>query len=247
MKRLLSYSAGLAALLLSIGHAGADTLTVTSATVGGAPTGAVYANFDSLPLGTAGGTSEGITVSFVTDAMAVQGTTSNYAAPYLSNGNGALFGDPTNGPDTTTYITSGSNGSVAGAEAILTFSSQEEYFGLLWGSVDSYNTLSFYEGGVNGTLVGTVTGAEVTGNDDGDQGVDGTYYVNINSSADFDTVVASSTQYAFEFDNVAYNATNLGGGGATPLPASLWLFGTVLGGAGFLMRRRRSGMPASMA
>ena len=60
------------------------------ASVGGAPTGVNYANFDGVPLGTAGGMSDGITVSFTTDGQAVQGSQSGlYAAPYLSNGNGA--------------------------------------------------------------------------------------------------------------------------------------------------------------
>jgi hypothetical protein len=31
--------------------------------------------------------------------------------------------------------------------------------------------------------------------------------VNINSTLGFDSVVATSSQYAFEFDNVAYSAT----------------------------------------
>ena len=43
-----------------------------------------------------------------------------------------------NGPDTTTYLTTGI-GSVT-----LTLPGPEKYFGLLWGSVDTYNTLSFY-------------------------------------------------------------------------------------------------------
>jgi hypothetical protein len=180
-----------------------------SASVGGAPTGVNYANFDNLPLGTAGGSSGGITVSFTTDGQAVQGSLSGvYAAPYLSNNNGVPFLDPNNGPDTTTYLSTGI-GSVT-----LTMPGQEMYIGLLWGSVDSYNSLSLYNGS---TLVGTVTGTDVTSNANGDQGVSGTYYVNINSTESFNTVVASSTQYAFEFDNVAFNSQ------AVPEPSSFAL------------------------
>ena len=92
----------------------------------------------------------------------MQGSQSGlYAAPYLSNGNGTLFGDPNNGPDTTTYLTTGV-GSVT-----LTLPGQEKYAGLLWGSVDAYNTLSFYNGA---TLVGTATGTDVTASANGDQG-----------------------------------------------------------------------------
>ena len=106
----------------------------------------------------------------------MQGSQSDvYAAPYLSNGNGTLFGDPTNGPDTTTYLTTGI-GSVT-----LALPGQEKYIGLLWGSVDSYNSLSLYNGAI---LVGTVTGTDVTSSASGDQGENGTFYVNISSTAE---------------------------------------------------------------
>ncbi len=198
------------------------TLTL-SASVGGAPNGANYANFDNLALGDGGGTSGGVTVSFSGTAQAVQGSSSGYyAAPYLSSNNGALFGDPTNGPDTTTYLTTGVD------TVTLNLPGNESYFGVLWGSVDSYNTLSFYEGS---TLVGTITGSMVTADADGDQGIDGTYYVNINSSQPFDKVVASSTQYAFEFDNVAYRGT------AVPEPASIAVLAAGLIGLGIARRK----------
>ena len=202
--RVLCTCAAMTALTAVLGglnpSARAGGLTVT-ASVGGAPTGVSYSNFDNLPLGNTGGTSNGIGVSFTGDGQAVQGSqTDVYAAPYLSNNNGSLFGDPNNGPDTTTYLTTGI-GSV-----ILAMPGQETYLGLLWGSVDSYNTLSFYEGS---TLIGSVTGTQVTSNADGDQGVNGTYYVNITSTETFDKVVATSSQYAFEFDNVAYNVSSV--------------------------------------
>lgn len=169
------------------------------ASEGFVPTGVNYVSFDDLSPGSTGGTSGGITVSFTPDGQAVQGSSSGYyAAPYLSNGNGTLFGDSTNGPDSTTYLTTGL-GSVT-----LVLPGQEKYFGVLWGSVNTYNTLSFYNGT---TLVGAITGSQVTSMPNGDQGANGTFYVNINSTASFNTVIATSSQYAFEFDNVAYAAS----------------------------------------
>ena len=142
----------------------------------------------------------------------MQGSQSGvYAAPYLSNGNGTLFGDPNNGPDATTYLTTGI-GSVT-----LTLPGEEMYLGLLWGSVDNYNTLSLYNGA---TLIGSVTGTDVTASANGDQGEFGTFYVNINSTQSFDTVVATSSSYAFEFDNVAFNPT------AVPEPSTFILSGS---------------------
>ncbi len=201
---------------------------VISASVGGAPTGVNYANFDNLSLGAGGGISNGITVSFTGDGQAVQGSLSGvYAAPYLSNGNGTLFGDSNDGPDATTYLSTGI-GSVT-----LTLPGPEMYVGLLWGSVDTYNTLSFYNGS---TLVGTVTGSDVTSNADGDQGMNGTYYVNINSTESFDKVVATSSSYAFEFDNVAFNPT------AVPEPSSFILMFVGAMGLVTYQQMRRKGL-----
>jgi len=210
---------------------------LVSASVGGAPNGANYVNFDNLPLGNGAGVSGGVGVTFTSgDAAAVAGALVNrYAAPYLSNGNGASFGDFSNGPDTTNYLSTGI-GSVT-----LTFSTDHHYLGLLWGSVDGYNTLSFYDGA---NLVGLITGADVWASANGDQGVNGSYYANITSDIPFDSVVASSSNYAFEFDNVAY-VSEAGTNGANPPanvpePSALALFCTaVLGFVGLGRTRRR--------
>jgi hypothetical protein len=215
--------------LNSVAHA---SLVINSA-VGGAPTGVNYVNFDNLPLGDTGGTSGGVGVSFVSDGEAVQGSLANkYAAPYLSNSNGVLFGDNTvAGPDTTTYLTTGI-GSLT-----LTLPGKEKYLGLLWGSVDNYNTLSLYDGN---TLVGTVTGTDVTAGANGNQGANGTFYVNINSTSAFDRVVASSTQYAFEFDNVSFNRTI-----PTPEPSTILIGGFgLISGFCVLHRNRRARLTA---
>ena len=79
-------------------------------------------------------------------------------------------------------------------------------------------------------------GDDVTSNANGDQGELGTYYVNINSTQSFNKVVATSSSYAFEFDNVAYNAT------AVPEPSTLVL--SIIGGMGAFTYRqiRRKGL-----
>lgn len=228
-----------AALMAAIGAGPAQAALSVSAFVGGAPTGVTLDNLDWLALGAGGGLSpqSGVTVTFTPNAQAVQGSVAGqYAAPFLSGGNGTGFGNPIgtadqpNGVDTTTYITSGSTGATAAAAVEMLLPGQQLYFGLLWGSVDDYNTLSFYDGA---TLVGSITGVDVTASPSGDQGANGTLYVNITSTVSFDRVVATSSQFAFEFDNIAFNESN-----PIPAPAALGLFG--MGLLGLALARRRA-------
>ena len=228
--RVLVAAGALVAGLCLAGQAAANPINI-SASVGGVPTGADhYESFDSLPLGSAGGTTgSGLVVSFEPDGSAVTGAVSGrYAAPYLSNNNGALFGDFTpSGPDGTTYLTTGLG------KVILDFSGSQRYLGLLWGSVDLGNSLTFYFGGVE---QGSITGADVNALANGDQGASGTFYVNINTAFTFDRVVATSSAYSFEFDNVAFAANPLG----VPEPGEIGLFllGLLLVGAGYRYNRR---------
>jgi hypothetical protein len=239
------FLAGLAAATIGL-PALASPLTVT-ASIGGAPTGVARENFNALPFSASPAdttTATGIAIDFI-GTGAGAGRTAQlpnesglYAAPFLSGTNGAGFGaggtDQANGQNATIYLSVGTGGSIA-----LTLPGAQRYFGLLWGSIDTYNLLDFFNGA---TLVATITGSQAATAagtlPNGNQAGSGTAYVNITSKVDFDRVVARSTGFAFEFDNVAFNPTIPGGDPLeVPAPAALGLFG--LGLAGLLAARRR--------
>lgn len=88
--------------------------------------------------------------------------------------------------------------------AIFGLGSLANYFGLFWGSIDSYNSVSFY---LNNTLIASYSGANIVGQfANGNQlSYSSNRYVNFDFGSDaFDTVKLTSTGFAFESDNHAF-------------------------------------------
>jgi hypothetical protein len=84
----------------------------------------------------------------------------------------------------------------------ITFASEKNAFGLYWGSLDSYNTIKFYDGT---TLVASYTGNDIlplfpTGNQ-GSFASNG--YVEFSGLHSFNKVVLGSSANAFEIDNIS--------------------------------------------
>ena len=112
-----------------------------------------------------------------------QGSLGLYATPY---------GDATN------YMAV-----LGGRSERIAYSGLKDSFGLYWGSVDTYNSLEFYDGA---TLEATVTGSQVTpylSADGGQTSYASNGYVLITGLPSFDSVLVKSSANSFEFDNVA--------------------------------------------
>jgi hypothetical protein len=151
-----------------------------------------------------------------------------YRSPYenvTSVGGGVLLSDGgygLPGYDGKNYSFTSVEG---GGSATYNFANGASGLTLLWGSPDSYNTLTFYTG-LNGTgqsfsITGSALDIQTYGHD----------FVDFTSNEAFESVVFSSTTNAFEFGDLADAP-------ATPLPATLPLFAGGLAGLGLLLYRR---------
>ncbi len=96
----------------------------------------------------------------------------------------------------------------------------------VWGSVDSFNLVKFYQGT---TLVDFITGSTVIG--EGATSGSGFAQVMIMANSMFDRIEFSSSQNAFEIGNLKISVV--------PLPAALPLYGAGIALLGFLGWRKR--------
>jgi len=153
------------------------------------------------------------------------------------SGSGSLYGLHTGSQsgvaatpfgDATQYYSTG-----VGTTTV-TFDETATYLGLLWGSVDGYNSIEFYDGN---TLVGTIGGSDIRNPANGDQGIGGTFYVNFDVAGGFNRIKLRSSGYSFEIDDLAYGA-HYDRIAEVPEPTSVLLLGAGLFALGCARRRR---------
>lgn len=212
-----------AALLGAAAHAAQATPVVIANPAGSftpALASATVLTFDNVALGPlpsynfAGGKLTG-------DGGIEDTTTGTYAEP---------FGDATN------YLTVSLN--KASGSTLLDLTLPENYFGLFWGSIDSYNSILFLMNGVpvgqfSGTDIATLTGLTANG---GQTLTASNRYINFDfGNTLFDQVELSTTNFAFEVDDIAFGdpaPENV------PEPPSLPLLLIPLGSLALLRRPR---------
>lgn len=171
-------------------------------------------------------TSGPVTYSGITDHI-VQGSRASHHASPAGN--------------TSRYLTLSTQTArgVAGNTGSLTinFKNAISYFGLYWGSVDTYNFLDIFSGG---KLIRTISGRDVSTTARGSwTGASDNVYVNLfaTNGQNFDKIVMRSTGIAFETDNHAY---------VEAVPEPLTLGGSALA-LGLVLRLRKRQKAAKQA
>lgn len=223
MKRIASLLA-MATLATSLMAGGAQATTVTygSTSYGSTPntqlrynenySGALYnvlvSDFDSSTW-----TPTSFTGTYVIPTGSVSG---QYAAPSYGAGQ-----------DATKYL------AVYGDSSITyKFDKTYDYFGLWWGSIDTYNTLTFYNGS---DQVGSYRGNDLVGlTPNGDQRVVASNrFINF-TDLTFDSVKLSSGSNSFEVDNLTVGNTTA----PVPEPGTMVLLGAGMLGLAIFGKRR---------
>lgn len=115
----------------------------------------------------------------------------------------------------------------------IAFNSNQTYFGLLWGSVDAGNTVTFLE---DGTVLASFTGAALESDGVGLQGypANGSFVDFTSTIGSFNQVVLSGNDDPFETSNFAVGAQS----SAVPEPAAWAMMLLGFGMIGYAMRKR---------
>jgi len=210
---LLALGALFVALFTGFSQAGVITSVESAGVLSSQQAGATSIDFETMDCSAY----NSCTGDFEVRTGSIGGIT---AAPYQATPDGEYF---------LTVPRNASSGSVS-----LQLNGSYNYFGLFWGSIDRYNTLSFMSGAATVASFGGSYFNPPLQADGGQGNWDSNRFINFlfTGGDSFDTVVLTSTSYAFETDNHAY--------ANVPEPGVLSMLGLGLLCLGLTRFRRRT-------
>jgi hypothetical protein len=219
------------ALMLVSAHANAFSTSVTAGSFS-AQSGAFNIDFgtsqvnNSSPVGGSGGGAD----SVLTGSGA--GVTYAYTGGALYNISTSPISGVTARPPGSTgnFYSVGTSPAAQTGPGQVAFSSGLSYFGFLWGSPDTYNTVSFFNGN---THLGSFTGSAVLNPANGNQSVGKYFNAFAGVNERITRVTFASTTNAFETDNHSFIS-------AVPEPETYAMFMAGLGLLGFMAKRKKS-------
>ncbi len=190
------------ALVAGVGTAAAAVLPTQAFTISaGSPLSSGLINFSSFTPTAGAIPSAANTVNGFTDGIATYGATPTSDGVVVSGNRANVYAAPTG--STGPYLTIGSL-APRPADVDITFNKLMDGFGLLWGSIDTFNSITFFTQGAGAiTYTGTQVGAALGITPNGRT----TSYVTFNAeNADqfFTGVRLASSGVAFESDNHSY-------------------------------------------
>jgi len=226
MKKMMVALLAGAMLTLTAGLASAVSITYEKSILGNefrsiydGQVGFQTETFENATVGQVAPAITGLLWNWDINATIKQGDQSQNAAPF------GVSAD-----DATKYI-SVPNPNQSGTSTVTNLGADYNYFGLWWGSKDSYNSLSFFNDNV---LVYSVTGNALPTPSlaNGNQGAPSdNLFVNFRDFGVFDSFAMTSGNYAFEVDNITV-------GNVVPEPGTMMLLGIGLGGLAIFGKRR---------